>query len=135
MAVTVITGPPCSGKTTYVTTHAKRGDIIVDLDAIAHALTTADTPSHQYADHVRRLAIKARWSVLKDAAHLGVNRCNVWIIDGSPNADNMTIYRQCRARMVDLTASTVELLRRAEADQRPAHYRALILGWNESTQS
>lgn len=35
MVITVVTGPPCSGKSTYVRTHARPGDIIVDFDAIA----------------------------------------------------------------------------------------------------
>ena len=37
----VITGPPCSGKSTYVREHAQDGDVLVDFDAIAQALGSA----------------------------------------------------------------------------------------------
>ena len=131
MALTVVTGPPCSGKTTYVAQRAKPGDVIIDLDQIAHALTTADTPSHQYPDHIRRLAMKARWSIMRDAAHMGSHRCNVWIIDGHPSADNMDLYKKLKANIVALNASISELLSRAENCERPAHYRSLILNWDE----
>jgi predicted kinase len=30
--LTVVTGPPCAGKTTYVRNNAKPGDIIIDFD-------------------------------------------------------------------------------------------------------
>ena len=32
---TVVTGPPCSGKTTYILNHMAEGDIMVDFDRIA----------------------------------------------------------------------------------------------------
>lgn len=32
--LTIICGPPCSGKTTYVQQHAKPGDTVIDLDSI-----------------------------------------------------------------------------------------------------
>jgi hypothetical protein len=32
--VTLVTGPPCAGKTTYVNTHARPGDLILDQDTI-----------------------------------------------------------------------------------------------------
>lgn len=37
----VVTGPPCSGKTTYAREHARRGDMVYDLDALADALFPA----------------------------------------------------------------------------------------------
>lgn len=40
--VYLVYGSPCSGKTTYVREHAKRGDIISDLDAIYGAITSDD---------------------------------------------------------------------------------------------
>lgn len=36
--LTIICGPPCSGKSTYAGQHAERGDIIIDLDVISRGL-------------------------------------------------------------------------------------------------
>ncbi|MFC3238240.1 HNH endonuclease, partial [Streptomyces nitrosporeus] len=36
--VTLVCGPPCSGKTTYVRDRAQGGDLVVDWDALAQAL-------------------------------------------------------------------------------------------------
>ena len=46
--LTIVTGPPCGGKTTHIANHAHPGDIIIDLDRIALALTTDDTTHHYY---------------------------------------------------------------------------------------
>jgi hypothetical protein len=32
--IQIITGPPCGGKSTYITDRAKPGDIIVDMDGL-----------------------------------------------------------------------------------------------------
>lgn len=41
--LTVITGPPCGGKTQYARKHALPGEVIVDFDAIAVELGSAAT--------------------------------------------------------------------------------------------
>lgn len=40
-AVTLVTGPPCAGKTTYVSQRAQPGDIVLDQDAIGAAAMRA----------------------------------------------------------------------------------------------
>lgn len=36
--LTVVTGPPCGGKTTYVEEQRQPGDLVLDLDALAHSM-------------------------------------------------------------------------------------------------
>ena len=36
--LTILSGPPCSGKTTHIANHAKPGDITIDLDSILMSL-------------------------------------------------------------------------------------------------
>lgn len=36
--IAIVSGPPCSGKTTYVQQHAKPGDTVIDIDDIARTL-------------------------------------------------------------------------------------------------
>lgn len=54
--ITVVIGHVCSGKTTYVLANARRGDVIIDMDRMAHAMTTDDTPDHDYPQHVADIA-------------------------------------------------------------------------------
>lgn len=39
--LTIVCGPPCSGKTTYVKSMAHKGDVVIDLDAIQKKLNPA----------------------------------------------------------------------------------------------
>lgn len=83
MRLIVITGPPCSGKSTYAREHASPGDIIIDLDAIAHALGYP----HPHIDPEDRgkpiinAALRARASVLNEITLHRSGRGIAWLID------------------------------------------------------
>lgn len=38
MAIRIVTGAPCSGKSSYVQSHAQEGEVIIDYDLIAKAI-------------------------------------------------------------------------------------------------
>ena len=63
----VVTGHVCSGKSTYVRNHAKPGDIVIDMDRIALALSVEGTPHHDYPRHVVDVVRAARLEAM-DAA-------------------------------------------------------------------
>ena len=44
--ITLVIGPPCGGKTTYVSEHAQPGDVVIDFDAIARELGSPDEWRH-----------------------------------------------------------------------------------------
>jgi hypothetical protein len=52
--VTLVTGPPCAGKSTYVRAHAQPGDLVLDLDEIARQL--GSTRHWMHDDAVMRRA-------------------------------------------------------------------------------
>jgi tRNA uridine 5-carbamoylmethylation protein Kti12 len=126
--LTVVTGPPCSGKTTHVNARAKRGDIVIDLDRIALALTTEDTDHHEYAHHIRVLAMKARAAVIRAAMPMR-HDVNVWLIHSDPSAEDLRTYRQSGARVVECSAPMEVLLSRA-ARERPTWMSQLIKQWH-----
>lgn len=127
--ITVITGPPCSGKTTYVAQRRKPGDIVIDFDAIARALGSPAGHGHEH--HYRTVASEARHAAIAAAITCHQAGHRAWIIDAQPGDRRLCQYQAAGARMVSLTASPVELHRRADADGRPASCHAAIDQWQQ----
>ena len=71
--ITVVCGPPGSGKSTWVREQMRRGDLVVDLDSLMSALT--GLPHHDKPESVLPLAFEARDSLVNRLAR-----------DGSPGA-------------------------------------------------
>jgi predicted kinase len=100
----IITGPPCSGKSTYINENAKNDDVIIDMDKIALAFCTADTKPFEYDDMIRKIARSARQAAVKEAIGRmqGERYRNLFIIHTDPNSDQRMSYRAANARFVEL---------------------------------
>lgn len=122
--LTVITGPPCSGKTTYIRQRAKPGDITVDFDAIAQALGSPVSHGHDRA--IWKVAIEARTAAIKAAVGQHQQGATAWIIDSRPTQATRRHYLDAGARIVSLSATAGELHRRADQDGRPAAWHSRI---------
>lgn len=120
--LTVITGAPCAGKSTYARQHAMPGDIIIDFDAIAQALGSPATHGHE--PHTVEVAAAAWAAAIDCALKEHAKGARVWIIDTSPIAYRRRCYTEEHARIVHLTADRGELHRRADAERPPSwHHR------------
>lgn len=82
----VVYGPPCGGKSTFVKQNAKRGDLVVDLDAIASALGFG--ADHGAAGPVFEAALAARERLIE---HALAQKTDAWIIDTN-------LWQKSRAR-------------------------------------
>ena len=122
--ITVITGPPCSGKTTWARQHAKPGDLIIDFDVIAQALGSPVTHGHD--DAYRKAALDARDAAITAAVSRSPENTRAWIIDSRPAAGKRAWYKAHGARFVALSAEPAELHRRADADHRPPSWHQRI---------
>lgn len=122
--LTVVTGPPCSGKSTHVRQHARHGDIVVDLDRIALALTSEDTGDHDYPDHIRSVARKARLAAINAALPMHAAGHRVWLIDAAPSKEQRAFYHRHHARFVSLTVTSDQLTTRLA--ERPERNRELV---------
>jgi len=98
--ITVVSGPPCGGKSTFVRNTSKPGDIVVDMDRIALALTTDGVGHHDYSPEVRQVARAARRAAVQEAMRVGqLSRVDVWIIHTDPSPEWKRRYRIVNAHV------------------------------------
>jgi predicted kinase len=124
VTLTIVTGPPCAGKTTYIRQHALPGHIIIDFDTIAQAVGSPVTHGHDR--QIWKVAIEARDAAIKAAVSQARQGATAWIIDSRPAAPARQAYLKAGARIVDLTAPASELHRRATEAGRPGSWHSRI---------
>jgi dephospho-CoA kinase len=115
--ITIVTGPPCSGKSTYIRQHAKAGDIVIDMDRLALALTAEDTKPFEYSDKVRKIARAARGAAVREALAIaqGERYLGVYIIHTDPSPDQRMMYRAANARVVEVNPGKEVCLERLKS--------------------
>ncbi len=123
--ITIVCGPPCSGKSTYVAQHAGPDDLVIDHDAIAQELGSDRTHNHHAA-----FARQAELIIEDQLDNLPPDR-DVWVIRSLPSAE----YRRALAdylradRIVVVTADVEDLHQRAQARPNPAATTRIIDWW------
>lgn len=124
--VTVVCGPPCAGKTTYVREHAQRGDLVVDYDDIARRLGSPRTHDHDYKYHRQVEATIAR---AVDGIKAGRHE-RAWIIRTSPTVAR-SLAAELSANVVMVDAPDEVLLERASRRRDPQRTARAIREWRE----
>jgi hypothetical protein len=128
MPVTVVTGPPCAGKSSHIRARAAAGDVVIDLDGIAVALGSPDTHDHPPA--VLAVARAARNAAIGEALRLAARAAGdgaaVWIVDAAPSPHRRRQYATAEVTYVQLTADRTELHQRAtDAGRGPGTHRRI----------
>ena len=117
--VTLVTGAPCSGKSTYVAAHHGPNDVVIDYDDLAVALGSPDRYDHPEA---LRPVVLAAWSAaLLEARRSGLH---VWLIRGFPTARDLA-----EASDVVRIDATPETCKARAAAERPGRWVELIDRW------
>jgi dephospho-CoA kinase len=117
--ITVVTGPPCGGKSTYIKENAKDGDVVIDMDKIALALIHGEAESHSYGDDVRSIARAARLAAVKQSLIIGQgNSLGIWIIHTDPSPADRSNYRIVSARLVECSPGLQVCLERLKKRPR-----------------
>lgn len=131
MSITVVTGPPCSGKTRYVNEHRSDGAVVVDLDAIARAL---GYPAEHVTWNDQHPAVTAARGVRSHMVGLVQRRLysESWVIDATPHPTTLRIFERAGARVVRLDPGLDECRRRAIADGRDQSTLERIDAWYRS---
>lgn len=129
--VTLVCGPPGSGKTSYVREHARRGDLILDLDAIFMAIS--GLPWYDKPEELLPFAAEARDAILRRLERPS-NVRRAWVImSGAKRQERESLRQRLRAKVVMLDVPADECMRRIKQDQRRAHqveeWRGLVERW------
>jgi hypothetical protein len=126
--VTLVAGPPCSGKTTWVNEQRGKHDIVIDADLIAAAIGSPDTHGHQQFvwDFVRPMMQAAI-----DASKTVDQAPHVWIIKGAPTRDERLGFDHVVVLEVDKNTCR----RRALDVGRPDGWGNIICQWWARYQS
>jgi hypothetical protein len=119
----VVTGPPCSGKTTYVADRTEPGDIVIDFDPLARAL--GSPVEYDHPEPVGIVAAAARKAAIRSAVRVHRDGHRVWIVQCAPTSP--LIFPD--AEIVELSAERDELHRRAREAGRPDTWPDLIDGY------
>lgn len=119
----VVIGHICAGKSTWVRQQARPGDVVIDLDRLALALTVEDTGHHDYPTHVREIARGVRWFAVDDAVRLHRRAdWDVWIVHAYPTDDDLARYRRLGAA-IKIVEADAQTLRARAAAERPEAIR------------
>jgi hypothetical protein len=131
VTVFVVTGPPAGGKSTWVREHATPGDITIDYDDLAQALSpNLPTDPVEQPAHVVDVARAARDAAINEAWHLGQTTCDVYVIHAMPDGHAMNRYRKNGAEIVTVDPGYDECMRRAQAERTPRQ-QAIVRDWYE----
>ncbi|MFF5451872.1 HK97 family phage prohead protease [Streptomyces sp. NPDC012950] len=126
--ITVVVGPPCAGKSTYVEGRRAADQVVVDYDKIATAFGSAT--AHAATGAVREVAFAARKAGISRVLK-GVES-DAWIIHTSPRPDQISRYREAGAEVVLLDPGMEECLARAVMDGRPEGTADAIRQWYDA---
>lgn len=95
----VITGPPASGKSSWIQSHATARDIVIDLDRITVALTGPGAPNWNHDPLHQRVAQRARYAAIDEACQL-LDKLDVYLIHTMPSPKAMAKYKRLKARII-----------------------------------
>lgn len=124
--ITVVMGPPCSGKTTYVRQNARPGDIIVDFDSLAFAMGSGVEHDHEQSYII--YACAARDAIVERLFRPPPARA--WVILTSEDQAQRLGLHEAEWKVLD---TPLEVCReRAVRAGRSADTMAAIEGWGRS---
>lgn len=90
--LTIVCGPPASGKSWYVREHARPADLVIDLDVIAHELS--GEPMHSWSrDRWLDMALRKRNALLGSLSKQPAWSA-AWLIMGEPKAEHRAWWAQ-----------------------------------------
>ncbi|WP_329311697.1 hypothetical protein [Streptomyces sp. NBC_01262] len=125
--LTVVTGPPCGGKTYWVMERATASDIVIDFDRLAVALSGPGADEHTHSKDLRDVTFRARAGAITAALQLA-RTATVYLIHTQPNAAAWQRYTEAGATVVTIDPGRATVEQRARLERPPATL-AIIGKW------
>ena len=123
MAITVVIGAPCSGKSTWAHEQLKNNDVVIDYDELAKAL--GSKIAHKSEGSIRNIALHIRKEAINKII-AGIND-DAYIIHTNPTDEFVNKYLKSKAKFVLLNPGKEVCLQRAE--ERPEGTIEAIEKW------
>lgn len=138
MTVFVVTGPPAGGKSTWVRERAQPGDVTIDYDTLAQALSPELLPADVAEQNPRIVAVvqAARTAAIDEAyvqyvEQVGMgdrNACNVYIVHAMPARQDLNRYRKYGFEIITVDPGYDECMRRATTE-RSERQQSIVQDW------
>ncbi|WP_255951555.1 hypothetical protein [Streptomyces odontomachi] len=123
----VVTGPPASGKSSWIEARAKPRDIIIDLDRIALALAGPGAPQWHHGETLLKVAHRARFAAL-DEALKHRDQVDIYLIHTQPSPKALARYQRHKAQIVTVDPGR-EIVMQRVADMRDPGMAAVATRW------
>lgn len=123
----VVTGPPAAGKSSWITAHAKPGDIVIDLDRIALALAGPGAKPWDHDETLLKVAHRARFAAI-DEATLHRDKVDVFVIHTMPSEKATARYKRLEAKIVVVDPGKEIVMQRVR-DMRHPGMEAVATRW------
>ena len=121
--ITILAGPPGSGKTTYALKHMSRGDLILDMDSLYQALS--GLPLRDKPDKLLPFVCAARDAVVNRL--IGESQ-NAWVLETGSRDRVKELAWRLSADIVVLEAPTSVCRKRMIKQGRKAEHVAEMVG-------
>lgn len=123
----VVTGPPAAGKSSWIRSHAKPQDVIIDLDLMALAMAGPGADHHDHNETLLRIVHRARQAAIHEAErHLDTT--DVFLIHTMPSPKARAKYRRLGARIVTVDPGEA-IVRQRVKDMRQPAMEAVVTRW------
>ncbi|MGW3594999.1 AAA family ATPase [Streptomyces sp. NPDC005167] len=123
----VVTGPPGAGKSSYIQSHAKAADIVVDLDLMALAMAGPGADHHNHSDVLLKVVHRARFAAIREAEQ-HIDTTDVYVIQTLPSAKQRAQYKRLKARIITVDPGEAIVMQRI-ADMRQPAMKAVATRW------
>jgi len=90
--LTIVSGPPASGKSTLVEREAGGRDVVIDLDDLAERIAPGFAPARRWTGELLNRAIRARNALLGSLSQMP-GRSQAWLIVSAPSVAEREWWR------------------------------------------
>ena len=132
MALIIVHGPPCSGKSTYVREHMGERDVCFDYDKIANALTGRSLHTLADKNHARPMVLAVRYAMLESYRRHSAGIRDLYVITSSQSPGFWTAMEEYGPERVEMGTdleTCLDWLAQDESRPEKDRWETIIRNW------